>query len=174
MRAELGRGGGGGRRGEREIRGVGWRRGAGGGGGGGGKCGPSLQSEGHVPPPPPCKGTPPHSPQSKGHPAPLHSSRKGAQASAMPFRKKAPLWRFFGGAGCFFASFFFTRFFFFLVFLFAVATPQPCSLVPPLRGGSAMRPPLRCGAATRVHSSVLPVRPPSQPLCNSTIRRTKL
>lgn len=90
----------------------------------------SLVAErGSCSPPPPCKGTPPHSPQSKGHPAPLHSSRKGAQASAMPFRKKAPLWRFFGGAGCFFASFFFTRFFFFF-FGSSFCRCHPAALLP--------------------------------------------
>lgn len=120
----------------------------------GGEMRSLVAERGSCSPPPPCKGTPPHSPQSKGHPAPLHSSRKGAQASAMPFRKKAPLWRFFGGAGCFFASFFFTRFFFFFWFFFLPLPPRspaPSSLH--CAGAQPCGP--RCAAEPQHGSTVL-------------------
>lgn len=128
---------------------------------GGGDKRPLVAKRGTPPPMqrgPPKQGTTP--PPTYTLPPRLHS----AMGSAMPFRsslKNPPFGGFLGGV-CF------LLYFFHLLFLGGLFLPLS------LRRSSAMQPLPRCGAATRGHSLVLPLRPPSSPFCNSTIDRTKL
>lgn len=153
MRAELGRGGGGGRRGEREIRGVGWRRGAGGGGGGGGNAVPRCRARVMFPPPRHAKGPPHTAPKARDTRLPFTALGKERRPPQCRSEKKHPFGGFLGERGAFLPLFFSLAFFFFWFFFLPLPprSPAPSSLH--CAGAQPCGP--RCAAEPQHGSTVL-------------------
>lgn len=119
-----------------------------------GKCGPSLQSEGHVPPPRHAKGPPHTAPKARDTRLPFTALGKERRPPQCRSEKKHPFGGFLGERGAFLPLFFSLAFFFFFWFFFLPLPPRsPAPLSLHCAGAQPCGP--RCAAEPQHGSTVL-------------------